>query len=195
MTTVLSFDIGIYNLAYQLLQIPETKQVEECKILQWGVLSLKSEEEVKKPSFSQTSEALVKLLHKHFDNLKPGTILIENQPCMKNPIMKSIQMIIYSFFTIKKFREQTTNEIHLVSATSKLKLKQRDVIDLSSLDHEKSKYKKNKKMSILLAKTYLDLSNSCNKEWIDFFYSSKKQDDLADTYCFNLNFIEKQLGA
>ena len=29
-------------------------------------------------------------------------VLIENQPCMKNPKMKSLQMIIMTYFLLKK---------------------------------------------------------------------------------------------
>ena len=46
-------------------------------------------------------------MKKNFLNV--NTVCIENQPALKNPIMKSVQMIIYSYFLIKDWRHQMTN--------------------------------------------------------------------------------------
>ena len=52
------------------------------------------------------------------------TVLIENQPALKNPVMKSIQMIIYTFFVIEgAMNDQSSIEtIHMVNARNKLKV-------------------------------------------------------------------------
>ena len=51
-------------------------------------------------------------------------VFIENQPCMKNPTMKSIQIIVYSYFIIKGLQNKDSNKEHIIfqSASNKLKV-------------------------------------------------------------------------
>ena len=51
-------------------------------------------------------------------------VLIENQPALKNPVMKSIQMIIYTFFVMDGVmkKESSIETIHMVNARNKLKV-------------------------------------------------------------------------
>ena len=56
-------------------------------------------------------------------------IVLENQPCLTNPVMKSIQMILYGYFLYnsvwkvhKQDKEKTLPRVMLTSATNKLKV-------------------------------------------------------------------------
>jgi hypothetical protein len=192
--TILSFDIGINNLAFQILQSDDFGKdaPSTAKIIDWGVLCIKPPNDGCKINtvFNLIANELVIQLHDKFGNFDGDYVLIENQPCMKNPVMKSIQMMIYSFFTIKAYQEGSDMKVRLVAANKKLQLHHKLEPCTATKTSKSNQYKMRKLASIQHAKHYLQLSHAVNTTWIDVFNSSKKQDDLADTYCFNLNFLE-----
>ena len=112
-------------------------------------------------------------------------VIIENQPVLKNPTMKSIQMVLYSYFIEHGYINSCSkiNNIHLFSARNKLKLYDGPSIDCNISD----KYKKRKFLSIEYTKYYLDL----NPDYKDFFLSHKKQDDLADSFMQGYYYLFK----
>ena len=71
-------------------------------------------------------------------------ILIENQPVLKNPTMKSVQMILYSYFLINGVIKNTVKEIKFISARNKLKVYDGPPIEVKV----KGKYAKRKRLSI-----------------------------------------------
>ena len=103
-------------------------------------------------------------------------IIIENQPVLKNPTMKSIQIMLYSYFLILN---KNIKIIKLVNASNKLKV-YKDKIpenDKEIIDKIKDKYRRNKMTAILHTKLMIK-----DKEKLDYFNSHKKQDDLADAF-------------
>jgi hypothetical protein len=184
-------------------------------------------------------------------------VVIENQPSLKNPQMKSIQMILYSYFLIlgKVIGNETTksyiDKIDFCSASNKLKIYNGPKIDLDIVkeknkkpnkknklineniqkEHEKEEQKQNieiesnilnepiinsdfvidseddnknkpiikepkkkptlkysdkKKLVIEHTKYFLE---KYNNEYIEFFNSHKKKDDLSDSYLQGLYYI------
>ena len=197
MTTILSFDIGIFNLAFAnvtvnpIIEGSENKDTHEkalnTVINDWGILSLKSHDDPKKMDLNVISRKLIELLNDKFGSVDFQTVLIENQPCMKNPTMKSIQMILYTFFVMHSYLEGRTIDIKFVSASNKLKVKHKtDVSHITT----KSKYLQNKKFVVEYTKNYLELTRNINEKWIDLFNKEKKKDDWADAYCQAIHFIE-----
>jgi hypothetical protein len=194
MTTILSFDIGIFNLAFANVTVNPIIETTENKekalntvINDWGILCLKSHDDPKKMDLNVISRKLIELLNDKFGNVDFQTVLIENQPCMKNPTMKSIQMILYTFFVMHSYLEGRTIDIKFVSASNKLKVKHKtDVSHITT----KSKYLQNKKFVVEYAKNYLELTRNINEKWIDLFNKEKKKDDWADAYCQAIHFIE-----
>ena len=69
-------------------------------------------------------------------------VLIENQPALKNPVMKSIQMIIYTFFVMDGImkKDSSIETIHMVNARNKLKVYKGPSIECN----KKGKYAQNK---------------------------------------------------
>lgn len=183
---ILSFDVGIKNLSYALLETdvfgPEGSL--KTKIVDWGILNL--QDDGKKHDFAEISENLVKVLHDTFSE-EYEVVLIENQPAMKNPVMKSIQMLLYSYFLIKTYQEGSGTKVKFVSASSKLKLSH--TCDLTHIV-SKNKYRRNKQTSIAYCRNYLELSKDINGRWIDLYDKSKKKDDLCDCYGLAIHFIE-----
>ena len=90
--TTLSFDIGIKNLAYCMIDYSN-----DIEIIEWDIINL-NPRDVKHISIKELTENVLFNLEKKFEESDIEYVVIENQPVMKNPVMKSIQMIIYTYF-------------------------------------------------------------------------------------------------
>ena len=123
-------------------------------------------------------------------------IYIENQPVLKNPIMKTISIVLYTFFIIKKINfPNKIKSVNFVSATVKTKstllnkIKQHfNVITNLITDNN---YKNRKKYCIDIIKDIIyQLNNSVyNANALSIFDFSKKKDDLADTLIYILYIL------
>jgi len=161
-----SFDVGIKNLAYCYS--------EDENILDWNILNIDSKD------IYQTSELCMSMLHDTFVDKKIDVVLIENQPVQKNPKMKSVQMLVYSFFCVQKVLNLDDMKILFQSANNKNKYMTRLSIETPKCS---TKYLENKKKAILCVKQIVD------SEWYDYFVSHKKKDDLADSYLQTLAYL------
>ena len=114
-------------------------------------------------------------------------VLIENQPSNLNGIMKTIQYIIYCYFSLLKYWDKMVDNVVLVNAS--LKTKTHDYkpdiqINMdaatqktkNSKGFRQDKYKMNKQTSIEICKNYIkDDAVLC-----EIFDDNKKKDDLCD---------------
>lgn len=180
---ILAFDIGICNLAYALADYNE--ETADLKLLEWCLLPLKKPKE--KKNFTEVSSAVVKEINDIFWNKQVDVVLIENQPVMKNPVMKSIQIMIYTIFMLKKQQNNLDTIIKLVSAQSKLKVLEKDKIDCSHITTT-DKYKRNKQLGIEYARYYLSLTKQ-DEKWCTFFEDSRKADDISEALLYIINYI------
>lgn len=101
--------------------------------------------------------------------LEVNNVGLENQPCLKQPLMKSIQIALYSYLKIRGGIDKGENGIKnfkMINATQKCKKKSKT-------------YAQRKKDSIEECRIILENEQ---KEWLDFFDKHKKKDDLADSY-------------
>lgn len=217
---VLSFDIGIKNLAYCIL-------TPEKHIVAWDIINLNEnpicETHLRKKCEKQSSYYKVdketgikhyycsahhkkhkgcKKLNANYDIFQLSKtcmrklsdidlssvkiVLVENQPALKNPTMKSIQMIVYSFFMMKGVlnEDNPVSEIHMINARNKLKVYHGPSIECNI----KEKYKRNKFLSVEYTK-HMILSE--DEVFQTKFCNSKKKDDLADSYLQGIYWIEK----
>ena len=183
----ISFDIGIKNLALCILKKTES----EIKILDWRILSLADKKKDIK-GIDDISERIYMELDNIIGNLKElgideiDYVLIENQPSNLNGIMKTIQYIIYCYFSLLKYWDKIINNVVLVNAS--LKTKTHDYkpdIQVKMDETQKTKnvkgfrrdkYKMNKQTSIEICKNYIkEDAYLC-----DIFDNNKKKDDLSD---------------
>jgi hypothetical protein len=113
-------------------------------------------------------------------------VLIENQPALKNPVMKSIQMIIYTFFIMDGVMNDssTIENLHMVNARNKLKVYKGPKIECN----KKGKYAQNKYLSVEYTKKMIIHED---ETFIKLYETSKKKDDLADAYLQGIYWIEK----
>ena len=121
-------------------------------------------------------------------------ILLENQPVLKNPTMKSMQMFLYSYYLMQFMKDGGLNDKKLQCYCASKKL---DLIKFlpageqtrigGLIDKINGQYQKNKKLSIYMVEYLL----KDNKKWLDFFNGHPKKDDLADSLLMTLHYFEK----
>lgn len=130
---------------------------------------------------------LINTLDKYPEILEVDYVLIENQPFNKNPRMKTIQMIIYSYFLMKHLYNPESQLIKIVNFLPKNKL---DCYDGPPIViNEKNAYTKRKKLSIEYTKYYLKK----DKKSLEILESHKKKDDMADCFIQALTYFKNNL--
>jgi hypothetical protein len=161
-------------MAYCLAEAIDSVGTSPVNICNWEKICLKEPKE--KIDFNELATRLIETLKTLFDTEPIDIVLIENQPCIKAPTMKSLQMIIYSFFMIKNIN------VKMVSATNKLKV-------VLNKEHEKEKltYGEKKKAAVRLTKAYIGTDG----KWSTHFADEKYSPDLSDAYLQMVWFVEK----
>jgi hypothetical protein len=123
-------------------------------------------------------EKLYEILDATPEILGVDSVVIENQPTMKNPTMKSISMILFCYFLSKKFRN-----VKFISPSGKLKINEKLTKDiLGKCDNKTEKYKVTKWLAIEYTNILLDQFGSGNNIWKIDLNKSKKKDDLCDAF-------------
>lgn len=119
---ILSWDVGIHHLSYCVLE--QNEETKKIYVLNWGIIDL-----VDTPEQKKNVTLIYENIPKKFDALPElldgiQKVCIENQPTLKNPTMKTIQIIIYSYFLIRGKTDQKSpiQQISFISATNKLKV-------------------------------------------------------------------------
>tara|TARA_B100002019_G_C21136702_1_gene531057 strand:- start:146 stop:820 length:675 start_codon:yes stop_codon:yes gene_type:complete len=222
---ILSFDVGIKNLSFCLL--------EEDIIKDWGILNIctddvcdhcskdgkrcdksvtficgefqvcsahkklkqYSDKKFKKiskkdnPMLDQ-GKCIVETLQKKEDFCNVDLVVIENQPALKNPTMKSIQMILYSYFLINGVTkdESSIEDIQMINARNKLKAYDGPVVPCDIKD----KYKKTKFLGIQYCLSMI-VESEQDDQWLNLFTTSKKKDDLADAYLQGIYVLKSKV--
>ena len=227
---IVSWDVGIHHLSYCILE--QNEESKHIKIIDWDVIDLVDDISQKK-NITLLFQNIPRKLDTYpslLDNIQ--RVCIENQPTLKNPTMKTIQIILYSYFLIRGVTDKKENPVKLISfisATNKLKVYQGPPIDPDLYTKSgnlkkipKSKVAKNqplivdfleceeeeeeekeeveekeeikeeggkkkplicygdkKKLAILYTREMIKTSHP---EFLDFFESHKKKDDLADSF-------------
>lgn len=216
---ILSWDVGIYNLSYCII---EKNEDQKSKIIGWDIVNLVDNEMIKK-NRNLLFENIPRKLNEIPELLDVDIVVIENQPSLKNPQMKSIQMILYSYFLILGKvignGEKTNNyidKIDFCSASNKLKLydgpeiifeekKKKNNVESNTLNYTENKENNTveivkKKGSTLkysdkkkLAIEHAKYYLKDNENYIEFFNNHKKKDDLADSFLQGLYYIKKNI--
>ena len=182
---ILSFDVGIKNLAYCLLDD------KDYIIEDWGILNIsiepvcshcnksnnnqcektarfitdegfylcsthklqkayknKKTKSIKKSQnpVLKLGKNMVRILDTKPQFLTVDTVLIENHPALKNPTMKSVQMILYSYFLINGVsnNDSSIENIEMINARNKLKVYKGPPIECKI----KNKYKRTKYLGV-----------------------------------------------
>ncbi len=155
---ICSWDVGIYNLSYCILEQDDISK--EIKILKWDIVNLVDNDAQKKNRTLLFKNIPIKL-NQIPELLEVDYVYIENQPVLKNPQMKSIQMILYSYFlfygitdgiliqktdvngNIEEYNHKVKT-VDFCSASNKLKVYDGPEIALEDLKKKKAVVKKSK---------------------------------------------------
>jgi hypothetical protein len=146
------------------------------------------------------TEKLFEKLDKESSFLSVDDILIENQPALRNPTMKTISSILYSYFVIRGITDkQNTNSnislVKFVSPSNKLKIDKEqtdEIIDKESI------IKNKKKASVKEQKTIYNLTKNLGIKYcaalIDekdrkILDSYKKKDDMCDSFLQGFQYL------
>jgi len=163
---VLSFDVGIINLAYCIFDS------ETCKLEQWEVITIDSS------NYSKLYINLIKELDAR-NLLNIDIVLIEKQPSF-NPKMRIVAGCLQTYFFIRGVvdcPEGTLKNVEFFSPKHKLKCYTGPPIQVTG----KSKYTQTKKTGVIIAKIKLQEFEE-TEQFKNIFEISKKKDDLADCY-------------
>lgn len=168
---ILSFDIGIKNLAYCLFD------TEYKCILDWNILDCSGKDET-----LRVIEELDTLEYLR----EADIILLEKQPSF-NPKMRNISTAIYVYYILRIRHELGRIHVPIIFYAAKYKLKCCNI----SIEHKcKAKYRQNKNLGIVHTRHLLTSHN-------DFFEGHKKKDDLADcflqAYSYMLFFMNSKV--
>ena len=199
---ILSWDVGIINLSYCILEYDLDSK--ENKILFWGIINLIDSPEMKK-NMNLVFENIPKKLHENNFLLDVDAVVIENQPSLKNPKMKSIQMIVYSYFLIfgKVLNENKIKQIDFCNASNKLKVYKGPEISLDDLKKKKKKVDNNSLITDFIEDKKDDIETVeleiKSKKSTKLSYSDKKKMAVAHVNYFlkenndenNLEFFNK----
>lgn len=195
---ILSFDIGIKNLAYCLMYKDNAiDNNNNIKVIDWGIIQLIEDGvKCKEVSLDTITNVLYNKLQEIFLDYDITEVLLENQPVLKNPVMKSIQIILYSFFQYEKvLMGRDINLIKFINASNKLKLGKNlsEINNSEDIVKIKSKYTKNKKLAIIYTNHFLQerLIVEDYIKYNEIFNKHKKKDDLSDAFLQGLYYIEK----
>lgn len=134
--------------------------------------------------FYEKAKLLKESLINELDILNVDYVVIENQPVYKNPIMKSIQLILYSYYLFNK-DDNNNYDIYLLNAKEKMKVYNGPKIECNI----KNNHNRNKFLSIEYSKYIL----KNDEESLNYFNSFKKRDDIADTYLQAVYFIRNKI--
>lgn len=178
---ILAIDVGIKNLSYCLLSA-SGRAASEMSILEWDNLCV-TEAKCNKLKTEEMTEAILQALMIHFDDsFEVDVVVIENQPMLKNGMMKTVSVVIYTYFNILKILHGGVKEVRFISATNKLKC--RVALEAGGAT---GSYKERKNLSVEVVRAYLPHVAPDKSAW---FESLKKADDAADCALFAIYVAE-----
>lgn len=225
---IVSFDVGIKNLAYSIIkfntvgdeshesheseadhkEMPHNYQViNRTSLQEWHKVDLESNKYNLEKITTNLLEVLDTISYHRIQNIHDDEVhvVIENQPALKSPTMKSIQIVIYTYFNIMAKYNSLNLCTRLISAKSKLKyidsftdyatymntLQEQTVstgVKSKRIPKQKQGYAKNKDDSVQFTRWLLDhiTKDTVHKEELELL---KKKDDVCDSYLQGLYYI------
>lgn len=184
-------DLNYVNLDYKKWKISELKECidyhnltipekENKNNLQATVKSFLKLNNIKTTNSVDLNTIVLNVAH-HFDSkfetLICDVIIIENQPVLINPIMKTMQMIVFTYFCLRKEKIP----VKCVSASSKMRFCK----SINLIKEIPKGYKNVKRTSIEVVHKLFD------NNFPDCWLKAKKKDDLSDVIIQAFGYCDK----
>lgn len=188
---VLSLDVGIRNMSFADISFADSRKRESARLVNWGVIDVTGGHSQGKGTnaIDGLSTQVLEALRDNFSEHCYDHVIIENQPVIKNPAMKTIQIIMYTYFQTTKMLFGSVQDVRFVSAALKLREMQEGGEQTGNSTTKKMTYAERKALSVktcraLLAGPLFSTSkqnnDNNNDSVVAVFEGSKKKDDLAD---------------
>lgn len=136
------------------------------------------------------TKKLCEKLDNHPDFLQVDEVLIENQPSMLNPKMKTISSILYSYFMINGIgnvikNKSTISNVKFNAPSNKLKVNKDGTAKILKLaKNKKEEYEYTKELGILYCKELIKNDNLN----LDYLSTEFKKDDLCDAFLHGFQY-------
>jgi len=181
---------------------PKKKTKEKCSkcdkyCIRGGMCQKHAKEEYKKKYSIKKIQSCLKtslqtLCVSLFENLNDKIklenidyVLIENQPTLTNPTMKSISMMVFSYFIMKGIMPKLVKDIKLISPSGKLRLDKEKLKKLENCKTKSEKYHVTKQLGKEIC--FELIQNKLNA--IEMINLYKKQDDMCDAFLQGYKFL------
>lgn len=208
---VLSIDVGIRNLALcccamtpgsNLLGSTGADFASRVKIIELDCVDVTAHvdtgvctKNANRIPLLALTRGLVRALHLYMSSTISAHVpdithvVIENQPCYKNPHMKSVQIAIFTFF-VGFFESMGARnvDICMFQPRDKLSVYSGPPVECTL----KSAYGRRKKLSIAYATWMIQTQRPGDKAALDAMLTSRKKDDLADAYLQAVVFLMRK---
>jgi len=172
---ILSFDIGIRNLAYCILD-------EQQHIQDWKVLSLSHRKRIQ---YDILCESVVQTLNQiDLTQFNIQQVVLERQMTAK---MRVVCAMIQTYYVVKGIPTVLFSPVHKLQS---LPINEQDA-QLVPIRAKKNTYGYRKNLSKQFCKILLERNHEKN-EMIDLYMKSTKKDDLSDSYLQGLAFQSKK---
>ncbi len=137
------------------------------------------------------SKNMYERLDKVEDMLTVDQVIIENQPSLKNPVMKNIASLLFGYFMLRGVMEDKIELVKFMSPLNKLKM-DKEITDkvLSQYDKKHEIKRATKKLGITYTKILLDNK----KDKLKFVEQHSKIDDLCDSFLQGYYHLYKDEG-
>ena len=131
-------------------------------------------------------------IDKNKEILNVDEVLIENQPSLKNPTMKTVSSLLFGYFMMrgiidKNKTKSTITNVRFINPSNKLKVNKDKTIKVLQKTADGQKYKMTKKLGIEYTKIILQNE----KKWLTYLDTYKKKDDLCDALLQGYYYMSK----
>jgi hypothetical protein len=166
--------------------VPAVKSATKVKLV--AALALKNSVPVEKIKTKKAVDTELTILHDairtfvqtNIESFRQAThILLENQPVLKNPTMKSVQILLFA--TLRDMLQPGPPPLKLVHAGKKVRVE-----ETGDAGYKSRKDASEAKVVQLLSGVKMAEPAS----WLAFFKGHTKKSDLADAFCMCCDILE-----